>query len=191
MPYVTDGEGMHHFRDPADGEVYASAYLGMDVAHNVFPCFDQNDLKAPVALQVSAPEHWTVVSNSRVSSSGGGRWEFATTPPLPVAMFVVCGGPWASVTWEHAGVPFGWHARASLRPQLERDAAELRQLTVDCFDHYARGLRRAVPLRLLRPGDGARARTGAPWSRPGASPTATSSSRSASPPSRSVGRGRW
>ena len=137
MPYVTDGEGMHHFRDPADGEVYASAYLGMDVARNVFPCFDQNDLKAPVALQVTAPEHWTVVSNSRVSSRDGGRWGFATTPPLPVAMFVICGGPWASVTWEHAGVPFGWHARASLRSQLERDAAELRQLTVDCFDHYA------------------------------------------------------
>ena len=80
MPYVTDGEGMHHFRDPADGEVYASAYLGMDVAHNVFPCFDQNDLKAPVALQVSAPEHWTVVSNSRVSSRTAGRWRVRDQP---------------------------------------------------------------------------------------------------------------
>ncbi len=56
LPYVTDGEGMHTFTDPADGEVYASAYVGMDLAHRVFPCFDQNDLKAPITLRVTAPD---------------------------------------------------------------------------------------------------------------------------------------
>ena len=139
LPYVTDGEGMHTFTDPADGEVYASAYVGMDLAHRVFPCFDQNDLKAPISLRVTAPAHWTVLANGRaVGAAGDGRWEFATTPPIPPAMFVVCGGPWVSVTWEHAGLAFGWHARASLAGPLERDAADLRRVTETCFDHYAR-----------------------------------------------------
>src|SRR6478609_9581730 len=43
LPFVTDGAGMHTMTDPADGETYVSAYVGMDLAQKVFPCFDQND----------------------------------------------------------------------------------------------------------------------------------------------------
>ncbi|HYH34926.1 MAG TPA: aminopeptidase N [Nocardioides sp.] len=136
IPYVTDGDGMHTFTDPADGETYVSAYVGMDICHRVFPCFDQNDLKAPVSLTVTAPEGWTVLANGRTVRQEGGEWEFATTPPIPLPMFVVCAGPWHSRTWEHAGLPFGWHARASLGAQLDRDFDELRQVTESCFDHY-------------------------------------------------------
>ncbi len=137
LPYVTDGDGMHTFTDPADGEIYVSAYVGMDIAQRVFACFDQNDLKAPVDLTVTADPAWTVLANGRVTSSEGGRWEFATTQPIPVAMFVVCAGPWHSRTWEHAGLPFGWHARRSLAAELDRDFEILRATTVACFDHYA------------------------------------------------------
>ena len=137
VPYVTDGDGMHTFTDPADGETYVSAYVGMDIAQRVFPCFDQNDLKAPVTLQVTAPEHWTVLANARPTTREGGRWAFAPTPPVPVPMFVVCAGPWHSVTWEHAGLPFGWHARRSLAAELDRDAEELREITERYFDHYS------------------------------------------------------
>ncbi len=137
LPYVTDGDGMHLVTDPADGETYASAYLGMDVAQRVFPCFDQNDLKAPVTLSVVADPAWTVLANGRLAERDGGRWRFARTEPIPLAMFVVCAGPWHSVTWEHAGLPFGWHARRSLAAELDRDAAELRAVTEACFDHYA------------------------------------------------------
>ena len=137
LPYVTDGDGMHTFTDPADGETYVSAYVGMDIAQRVFPCFDQNDLKATVTLTVTADPAWTVLANGRASSSAGGTWLFATTPPIPVAMFVVCAGPWHSVTWEHAGIPFGWHARRSLAAELDRDAEGLRAVTTACFDHYA------------------------------------------------------
>ena len=52
-------------------------------------------------------------------------------------MFVVCAGPWHSRTWEHAGLPFGWHARRSLAAELDRDFASLREVTEACFDHYA------------------------------------------------------
>lgn len=116
LPYVTDGEGMHTFTDPADGQTYVSAYVGMDLAQRIFPCFDQNDLKAPVTLSVTAPEGWTVIGNGRSEGVEDGTWRFATTPPIPLPMFTVCAGPWHSVRWEHAGLGFGWHARASLAP---------------------------------------------------------------------------
>ncbi|WP_139981683.1 aminopeptidase N [Nocardioides litoris] len=139
VPLVTDGDGMHTLTDPADGATYVSAYIGMDVAQRVFPCFDQNDLKAPVTLQVVADPTWTVVANGRVEQhdEATGRWRFATTLPIPTAMFVFCAGPWHSHRWEHAGLPFAWHARASLAAELDRDVDELRATTEACFDHYA------------------------------------------------------
>ncbi|MCL8025123.1 aminopeptidase N [Nocardioides bruguierae] len=141
VPYVSDGDGMHLMTDAADGETYASAYLSLDVAQRVFPCFDQVDLKGPLTLAVTADPRWTVIANGRVVSSAqeqaAGRWRFATTPPVCPSLFVVCAGPWHSVTWEHAGLPFGWHARASLAADLDRDAPELMATTNACFDHYA------------------------------------------------------
>jgi aminopeptidase N len=141
IPYVTDGDGMHTFTDPADGERYVSAYVGMDVAQRVFPCFDQPDLKAPIRLRVTADPAWTVVANGRATRHDGGQWEFATTPPISTYLFVVCAGPWHRVTWEHEvdgrRLPFGWYARRSLAAELDRDAEELKATTTACFDHYA------------------------------------------------------
>ncbi|CAI9398838.1 aminopeptidase N [Nocardioides sp. T2.26MG-1] len=142
LPYVTDGDGMHRMTDPADGATYVGAYLGMDIAQKVFCCFDQNDVKAPIALTVRADPGSTVLANGRTlsspSESEAGEWSFAPTPPIPPALFVVAAGPWVSRRWEHAGLPFGWHARASLAAELDRDAEELRAITEGCFDHYAR-----------------------------------------------------
>ncbi|MGN6782034.1 MAG: aminopeptidase N [Marmoricola sp.] len=134
LPYVTDGEGMNTFTDPEDGARYVGAYCGMDVAHKVFACFDQPDLKARVTLEVTAPADWTVLANG-TSSRQGGHWAFSTTPPIPPYLFVVCAGPWHSVPFSHAGLPFGWHARRSLAARLDRDAEDLVALTTACFDH--------------------------------------------------------
>jgi aminopeptidase N len=136
VAYVTDGDGMHTFTDPADGETYVSALLGMDVAQRVFPCFDQNDLKAPVTVRVTAPQDWTVLANGRGDQVEPGEWRFAPTPPIPVAMFVVSAGPWTSRTWEHHGLPFGWHARRSMAGALDRELPELRRTTERAFDFF-------------------------------------------------------
>ena len=137
VPYVSDGDGMHRMSDPVDGETYVSAYLSLDIAQRVFACFDQPDVKATLDVAVSADPRWSVLGNGRVVERDGGRWVFATTPRLCPSLFVVCAGPWHSVTWEHAGLPFGWHARASLAAELDRDAEELVRTTNACFDHYA------------------------------------------------------
>lgn len=142
LPYTTDGDGMHTFTDPVDGSRYVGAYLGMDNASKVFACFDQNDLKAPFAVTVTADPADTVLANGAVVSREGGRWVFATTPPIPPALLVVAAGAWHSVRWSGVtaageGLEFGWHARRSLAKELDRDAAELRRTTEACFAHYA------------------------------------------------------
>ena len=90
---------------------------------------------------MAADPAWTVVANGRPTRRDGGAWAFATTPPVSTYLFVVCAGPWHSVTWEHRlgdrTIPFGWHARRSLAAELDRDAEELKATTNACFDHYA------------------------------------------------------
>ena len=49
----------------------------------------------------------------------------------------MCAGPWHSVTWDHDGLPCGWHARRSLAADLDRDADELRRTTDAVLDHLA------------------------------------------------------
>ncbi|WP_165807013.1 aminopeptidase N [Nocardioides currus] len=144
MPYVTTGNGLHTFTDPADGEVYVSAYTGMDIAQRVYACFDQMDLKAPLTVSVTAPSAWTVISNG-IATRDGDLWTFTTTPLLPTSMLVVCAGPWVSRTWEHAGLPMGWHARASMERLLDRDLADLRAVTERCLDHYTEAFTEPMP----------------------------------------------
>jgi len=141
LPYVTDGAGMHTFTDPVDGERYVSAYVGIDVTQRVFACFDQVDLKAPIDVEVVVEPGWTVLSNATTPArprreAGSAVWTFDPTPPIPIDLFTVCAGPWHSVTWEHGGLPMGWHARRSQAAELDRDVAELRRITEACFDHY-------------------------------------------------------
>ncbi len=138
MPYVTDGEGMHTFTDPVDQERYLGAYLGVDLTQRVFACFDQPDVKAAVSLTVVGEPDWTVLANGQLLDAAGGRWRFATTRPIPINQFVVCAGPWRSMTWASQGREFGWHARKSLASALERDFDDLRQVTMSCFGYYSR-----------------------------------------------------
>jgi aminopeptidase N len=141
LPCVTSGDGMHRYVDPADGATYVAAFCGMDLAQRVFACFDQPDLKAPITLSVRAPGDWNVLANGRPletddPATDKGVRRFATTPPLPTYLFVVCAGPWHSVSWEFRDLPFAWHARRSLAADLDASADELRRITEACFVHY-------------------------------------------------------
>ncbi|MDJ1133201.1 aminopeptidase N [Streptomyces iconiensis] len=136
MPYSQVGEGMHRFKDPADGRVYVYSMCCMSDAPLVFACFDQPDLKAEFRVTVTAPEEWTVLGNGIAKRVGGGRWECDPTPPISTYLMAVAAGPFHSVRTEHAGLPFGLHVRQSLGPYLEADAEELLDITRRCFDRY-------------------------------------------------------
>ncbi|MDN4490948.1 aminopeptidase N [Demequina sp. SYSU T00068] len=107
--YRNDGQGIHRFVDPADGEVYLYSQFAANDARAAFACFDQPDLKAPFTFTVTVPDHWVVVSNSPTpepepldglatvadADHGTARWSFGPTAPIPTYGAAVVAGPYA------------------------------------------------------------------------------------------------
>lgn len=102
-------------------------------AHRMLPCFDQPDLKAQLALTVTAPKDWVVVGNAAVEACSeqgeSKRWEFKLAPQLSTYLYAVIAGPYVSVTDEYNGMSMGIYARGSLQHLLEQQAPELFTLT--------------------------------------------------------------
>ena len=136
MPYSDAAEGIHHFVDPEDGETYVYAQAGPAFAGNIFACFDQPDLKAPIQLNVIVPPEWTVRANGAGRQPSPGRWEFTETRPISTYLMTVVAGPWYALADEHDGIPLELLCRRSLRPVLDEQAAEIFDLTKVCFDRY-------------------------------------------------------
>ncbi|HYN28334.1 MAG TPA: M1 family aminopeptidase [Dermatophilaceae bacterium] len=138
MAYSRDGQGLHRTTDPVVGEAYVFGHSFLDAAPSVLACVDQPDLKAPLRVTVTAPEHWTVLGNGAATREAPGRWRLAETAPVPTYGVTVCAGPWASVTGEHDGIPLGLHARRSLGDHLAAQAPQMLEVTALSFDHYHR-----------------------------------------------------
>ncbi|MGW9244580.1 aminopeptidase N [Streptomyces badius] len=136
MHYSRTGEGMHRFTDPTDGETYLYTQLFMEDVQRVFAAFDQPDLKSVFAIDVTAPEGWTVLGNGVAEHHGQGHWTIAPTPLISTYLVAIAAGPWHSITTEHAGLPFGIHCRRSLAPYLDADADEILDITRACYDRY-------------------------------------------------------
>ncbi|MEV2238913.1 aminopeptidase N [Micromonospora sp. NPDC049891] len=137
MAYTNTGEGMHRFVDPTDGETYLYVMSFLDDVQRVFAAFDQPDLKAPVTLSVTAPEHWTVAANAELAANPApGRWEFAPTLPIATYFFTLIAGPWHVRRDTHDGIPVGVYCRRSLAEHLDTDAAEIFTVTKQCLDRF-------------------------------------------------------
>ena len=137
MAYRSDGEGLHRHVDPQDSQSYLYAMSFLDAGPWWFAGFDQPDVKAAYALDVRAPEDWTVLGNGPSRTAGPGRWTITPAGRLPSYLLTLVAGPYASVTGEHAGIPLGLHARASLRPELGEAADDLLTVTGQALDYYA------------------------------------------------------
>ena len=129
---------------------------GMDLAHRVFACFDQPDLKAPITLTVQAPEDWTVIANGRADRRA--RTDVRTLHDHAADLDVPLHRLRRALALAHLGA-----RRAAVRlarpgvarpPSSTATSTNMREVTERCFDFYTADLRRAVPVRLLRPGDG-------------------------------------
>jgi aminopeptidase N len=140
--YMTTGEGLHRFVDPVDGEVYLYSQFEVADARRVFAVFEQPDLKAEYRFTITAPAHWTVVSNSPTPepepvpggvNRNGGRdegtatWRFAPTPRLSSYVTAVVAGPYhrvddALTSRDGRTVPLAVLCRASLAEHLDADA---------------------------------------------------------------------
>ncbi|WP_432109948.1 aminopeptidase N [Streptomyces sp. AA1529] len=99
--YSRTGEGLHHFLDPEDGQVYLYTQYEPADARRVFATFEQPDLKAPFDFTVTAPAGWTVLSNGAregeprpVDDGAADLWRFARTEPISTYITAVVAGPY-------------------------------------------------------------------------------------------------
>jgi aminopeptidase N len=112
-------------------------------AHKVFACFDQPDLKASLAITVTAPNRWELCSNGRVlgvdhHGDGTRTWRFNVTPPLPPYLMAIAGGVFHVIESQHDGVRLGLYARESLARYLDEQAEELFGITRQGLDFFAK-----------------------------------------------------
>ncbi|MET9317916.1 aminopeptidase N [Kribbella sp. NPDC003505] len=138
MLYSNDGEGLHRAVDAADGLAYTYAMSFLDAAPRIFACFDQPDLKAPYRFKVTAPEEWLVLGNGAATQVSPGRWELAETKPLSTYFVTVVAGPYHQITDAHDGINLSVVSRQSLKDALEREAADIFEVTKQSFDAYHR-----------------------------------------------------
>jgi aminopeptidase N len=139
--YSRNGEGLHRFRDPVDGDVYLYSDLETFDAHRVYACFDQPDLKATFEFTVTVPAQWRVISNMAPDVTGepaGGqdtaRWHFPPSPVMSTYITAVAAGPYHQVLAEHDGIPLGLYCRQSLAQYLDPD--EIFEVTRQGFDFF-------------------------------------------------------
>ncbi|SFQ50584.1 aminopeptidase N [Amycolatopsis arida] len=140
--YSRTGLGLSRFRDPADGATYVFSQCQPFAAHRIYPCFDQPDLKARIAVTVLAPPDWVVVGNGPAHRFGTG-WRLAPTPPIPTYTSAVVAGPLHQVHERHGDVPLGLSCRRSIAGLL--DAGEVFRLTRWGLDFYRELFGRPYP----------------------------------------------
>src|SRR5262249_5937461 len=102
-PVAPAGKAITRFEDKDDGSEYIyTLFVPMD-ASMAFPCFDQPDLKGKFTLTVDAPTDWTVISNTKLTGTGGAegpgvkRSTFAETQPISTYLFAFAAGPFKKV----------------------------------------------------------------------------------------------
>ncbi len=144
--YMNTGEGLHRFVDPVDKETYLYSQFEVADAKRVFAVFDQPDLKATFAFSMTAPNHWTVVSNQPTPApeplpEGRATWRFTPTPRLPSYVTAVVAGPYHVVRSELRSadgrvIPLGVFCRRSLSEFL--DADNLVEVTRQGFEYFER-----------------------------------------------------
>ncbi|UED86370.1 aminopeptidase N [Streptomyces profundus] len=124
--YTNTGEGLHRFVDPVDQQTYLYTQFEVPDSRRVFACFEQPDLKGTFTFTVTAPEGWTVISNSPTPEPAEKVWRFEPTPRISTYITALIAGPYHAVhsTWEGNGrsVPLGLYCRPSLAEHLDVEA---------------------------------------------------------------------
>ena len=147
--YSRSGEGLHRFRDPADGRTYLYTQYEPADARRVFANFEQPDLKAEFTFSVTAPTGWQVASNGVETActplAGGtlSRWDFAPTQRISTYITTVLAGPYfrADDEWSlrledgtDLRIPLAAYCRASLAEYFDpENIFAVTKQGLDCF----------------------------------------------------------
>jgi aminopeptidase N len=127
------GTSIIRFAEPAEGpeqrrDTYLYTLLVPADANQLFPGFDQPDLKAVFRMELLAPPQWLVLANGalleRAPLAEGVRWRFAPTEPISTYLAAFAAGPWE--TWTEAAAPAGaepitLYARRSRAQEVDAD----------------------------------------------------------------------
>lgn len=121
--HSSNGNGFHRFKDPVDGKVYLYTNFEPYNARQMFPCFDQPDIKASYELAVAAPEAWEVIANTEprevAEVDGRKSWTFPPTPVFSTYLFALHAGPFAKWSADADGIPTRLYARKSLAKYVD------------------------------------------------------------------------
>ena len=119
------GASIIRFNDASDGATYLYTLLVPADANQLFPCFDQPDLKARFRFALDVPREWEALANGR----GRGLWysadtahhSFARTEPISTYLAAFAAGPWHRWHSDDDERPITLYARASRAGEVDAD----------------------------------------------------------------------
>jgi aminopeptidase N len=120
------GASIIRFNDQTDGATYLYTLLVPADANQLFPSFDQPDLKARFRWSITAPRDWKVLANGpgrREESGEHALWTFEETEPISTYLAAFAAGPWRTWTDRPDGddLPITLYARASRGVEVDAD----------------------------------------------------------------------
>lgn len=145
LAFVSDiaptGASIIRVHDPADRQDYLYTLLVPADANQLFPCFDQPDLKARVTLHLTIPARWTALANgslARADTTGDLVTDhFTATKPLSTYLIAFAAGPWVSVASTAHGRTVHLFVRRSRAREADADTMlALQQRALDWMERY-------------------------------------------------------
>ncbi len=125
-PIAASGASIIRFHDTSDDTDYLYTLLVPADANQLFPCFDQPDLKARVTLELTTSRAWTSIANGSMAHADTAehtvRVRFAETKPISTYLIGFAAGPWGQVTRTVGNRTITMSARASRLKEVEADS---------------------------------------------------------------------
>ncbi|HEU0078221.1 MAG TPA: M1 family aminopeptidase, partial [Longimicrobiaceae bacterium] len=120
------GASIIRFNDATDGGTYLYTLLVPADANQLFPSFDQPDLKARFSWSIVAPLDWQVLANGpgrRDANEEAALWTFEETEPISTYLAAFAAGPWRTWTDLPDGddLPVTLYARQSRAGEVDAD----------------------------------------------------------------------
>lgn len=143
---VPDG-ALTTFTDPSDGAEYVLA-CPYPTGAELFCCFDQPDMPAPLALALRAPAGWSCVASgavqARPATGEAGTWRFAPARmrPMDIAFFA---GPLTETPLAGTRSSMALRARAALPDSTARHLERCGEVARDVLEYYEQLLRVPCP----------------------------------------------
>ena len=119
------GASIIRSHDQTDGSDYLYTLLVPADADQLFPCFDQPDLKARVTFSLTTPRAWTALANGSIirADTNADRItrHFAETRPLSTYLIAFAAGPWHRTTSVVKGRAISLYVRKSRAREADAD----------------------------------------------------------------------